>query len=90
MAAPPSDPHDEVDGGHWRLRAALLALWAASSFGVAFFARDLDQVLGGWPVNYWLAAQGAVLVFLGIVGFFAWWANRRAAPAASAPAAEED
>jgi cation/acetate symporter len=86
---PPFTTHDDADG-RWGLRAALLVLWAVASFGVAFFARDLDQVLAGWPLNYWLAAQGAVLVFMGIVGFFAWWANRQGAAAAPDPLPEED
>lgn len=75
MPEPPVAIEKEA-GGAWRMRAALLVVWALASFGVAFFARDLDQVLAGWPLNYWLAAQGAVLVFMGIVVLYAWWMNR--------------
>ena len=66
------------------VRTALLLLWVAASFGVAFFARDLDQALGDWPLNFWLAAQGGVLVFIGIVAGYAWFMNRRA-PGDQAP-----
>ena len=69
----------------FRVRTALLLLWAAASFGVALFARDLDQTLGDWPLNFWLAAQGGVLVFIGIVAFYAWYMNRRAPGDAAAP-----
>ena len=58
------------------VRAGLLALWAAASFGVAFFARDLDIAFAHWPLNFWLLAQGGVLVFLGIVMAYAWAMNR--------------
>ena len=85
MPEPPVAIEKEA-GGAWRMRAALLVVWALASFGVAFFARDLDQVLAGWPLNYWLAAQGAVLVFMGIVVLYAWWMNRGEAP----PAPGED
>ncbi len=61
----------------WPLHAALLSLWFAASFGVVFFARDLDGVVAGWPVGFWFAAQGSVLVFIGIVVFFAWRQNWR-------------
>jgi len=61
----------------WPLHAALLSLWFAASFGVVFFARDLDSLVAGWPVGFWFAAQGSVLVFIGIVVFFAWRQNRR-------------
>ena len=64
----------------WALHAGLLALWFTASFGVVFFARDLQWVVAGWPVGYWLAAQGSVLVFIGIVVVFAWVANRRELP----------
>ncbi len=61
----------------WGLHAGLLALWFVVSFGVVFFARDLQGVVAGWPVGFWFAAQGSVLVFIGIVVVFAWRANRR-------------
>lgn len=61
----------------WRLHAGLLALWFAASFGVVFFAHDLQAVVAGWPVGFWFAAQGSVLVFIGIVVVYAWIANRR-------------
>ena len=60
----------------WALHAGLLALWFLASFGVVFFARDLQWVVAGWPVGYWFAAQGSVLVFICIVVVFAWLANR--------------
>lgn len=65
---------------HWTLHAGLLALWFLVSFGVVFFARDLQWVVAGWPVGYWFAAQGSVLAFIFIVVVFAWWANRRELP----------
>ena len=40
-------------------------------------ARDLQAlVIGGWPLGYWIAAQGAVLVFIGIVVVYGWAMNR--------------
>jgi cation/acetate symporter len=61
----------------WRLHAGLLALWFAVSFGVVFFAQDLQIVIAGWPIGFWFAAQGSVLVFIAIVVVFAWVSNRR-------------
>lgn len=70
------------------VRVVLLLLWAAASFGVAFFARTLDQVVGDWPLNFWLAAQGGVLVFIAIVAFYAWFMNRRTRGNAAPPAGD--
>jgi cation/acetate symporter len=72
----PADGSHEHSPRAWRLRAALLALWVAVSFGVAFFARELDQVVAGWSLNFWLLAQGSVLVFIGITMAYAWAMNR--------------
>ena len=47
------------------------------TFVATYFARDLQQrVFGTWPLGYWIAAQGAVLVFIGIVVVYGWAMNR--------------
>ncbi|TAH11991.1 MAG: DUF4212 domain-containing protein [Curvibacter sp.] len=61
----------------WHLHAGLLSLWFAVSFGVVFFAYDLQQEVLSWPVGFWFAAQGAVLAFIAIVVVFAWRTNQR-------------
>jgi len=40
------------------LRGALLLIWLLASFGVMFFAYDLQQVVAGWPFSFWFGAQG--------------------------------
>ena len=70
-------PPDLHDVRHLKLKAGLLLLWALVSFGGTYFARDLQLlVFGAWPLGYWIAAQGAVLVFIGIVVVYAWAMNR--------------
>ena len=66
-------------GSQRRLRwltAALLVIWAAASFGVSFFARNLNFMWGDWPFSFWVTAQGCVLVFLAITIVYAVVANR--------------
>src|ERR1035437_5008173 len=65
--------------GSFGLHGWLLAIWFAVSFGVVFFARDLQVVVAGWPLDYWFVAQGSVFVFIAIVAIFAWVVNRREA-----------
>src|SRR3989339_847015 len=60
------------------LHGWLLLVWFAASFGLVFFAHDLMQVVAGGPLSYWFAAQGSVIIFIGIVAVFAWFANRQA------------
>ncbi len=64
---PPDRPLATVMGVH----AWLLLACFAASFGVVFFARDLHSSLAGWPLGFWLAAQGSVFVFIAIVAGFA-------------------
>lgn len=66
------------------LRGLLLALWLLVSFGGVYYARDLQAVVAGWPLGFWFAAQGAVLVYIVIVALFAWGVNRHEREARSA------
>ncbi|MBY0410836.1 MAG: DUF4212 domain-containing protein [Burkholderiaceae bacterium] len=70
-------PPDLHDVRHLRLKAGLLVVWALASFGATYFARDLEALVwGGWPLGNWMAAQGAVLVFIAIVVIYGWAMNR--------------
>jgi putative solute:sodium symporter small subunit len=60
----------------WRrtrnLTMTLLAVWFGVTFTAIFFARELaGLMLFGWSVSFYIAAQGALLVYLAIVGIYA-------------------
>jgi putative solute:sodium symporter small subunit len=66
---------------HWRatrrLTASLLAAWFLLTVGCAFFGSELAGLrIFGWPAPFYLAAQGSVLGFVAIVGFYAWRMDR--------------
>src|SRR5437868_3967351 len=66
---------------HWerarRLIVLLLGLWLATGFGTVFFARALDHLsVFGWPLSFYMAAQGASLIYLAIIGAYAWRMSR--------------
>jgi putative solute:sodium symporter small subunit len=65
---------------HWRsnlfVTALLLLVWLSVTFGVSYFARELSFSFFGWPFSFWVGAQGALAVYLLIVGFYAWYMNR--------------
>jgi putative solute:sodium symporter small subunit len=66
---------DDLEQRLWRRRTRatgwLLAVWFAVTFGVSFFARELDLIVLGWPLSFWVAAQGALLVYMVLVVVFA-------------------
>jgi len=80
---------------HWhktrRMTALLLLLWVLTGFCAAFFARELaGWSVFGWPLSFYLAAQGASLVYLGILAFYAWRMRRLDRAAATATASEHN
>ena len=69
----------------------MLLIWLCTSFGPGFFARDLAMVVNGWPLFFWMAAQGSVLVFVAIVVVYAWLMNRwEAEEVAALPMPDQD
>ena len=65
---------------YWRknlqITAVLMALWFVVTFVVSFFARDLSFNFFGWPFSFWMAAQGSLVVYVGIIWFYARTMNR--------------
>jgi putative solute:sodium symporter small subunit len=60
-----------------RLTLALLAMWLALNLLLPWFARDLDQFQAfGFPLGYWLSAEGALLLYLLIVVVYMWVMDR--------------
>jgi putative solute:sodium symporter small subunit len=72
MASPPSD---DILRRRWRsclrVTALLTGIGLFVTFGVSFFARELSFSVFGWPFSFWMAAQGALLVYLLLVWVYA-------------------
>lgn len=48
-----------------RLTTVTLIVWALVSFGAMLFAEGLNEVVFfGFPLGYWLGAQGSLIVFV--------------------------
>ena len=66
---------------YWRrnlkMTALLLAMWFAVTFVVSFFARELAEItVMGFPLGFYMGAQGAPLVYLAIIWWYARYMNR--------------
>ena len=59
-----------------RLTAVLMVIWFLVTFGVGYFARDLNFTFFGWPFSFWVAAQGALIVYVLIIWFYARYMDR--------------
>ena len=54
-----------------RVTAGLMLIGFVVTFVVAFFARELNFNFFGWPFSFWMGAQGALLVYVALVWFYA-------------------
>ena len=71
-----TDKHREYWQRNLKITAILLAIWFAVTFVVGFFARDLTFNFFGWPFSFWMGGQGALIVYLLIVGYYAHRMNK--------------
>ena len=66
-----SERHHQYWRANLRITSVLLAIWFLVTFGIGFFARDLNFTFFGWPFSFWVGAQGAPLVYVILVGYYA-------------------
>ena len=72
---PPEPPAAARRRAYWhatlRLAAWLLLAWFVVTFGVSYFARELSFGVLGWSFSFWMAAQGALIVYWLLVWCYA-------------------
>ena len=59
-----------------RLTGVLMVIWFVVTFVVGYFARDLNFTFFGWPFSFWVAAQGALIVYCLIIWYYAHAMNK--------------
>ncbi len=68
--------------GYWRenirVLVVLLSIWFAVSFGLGILlVEPLNAFsLGGFPLGFWFAQQGAIYVFVVLIFVYARWMDR--------------
>ncbi len=68
-----TDKHRQYWHKNLRLTALLLLIWFIATFVVSWFARDLQFVtIMGFPFPFYMAAQGALLIYVMLVGYYAY------------------
>ncbi len=68
--------HEEYWRKNLRITAILMAIWFLVTFVGAFFARELTFSFFGWPFSFWVAAQGALVVYCLIIWYYARYMNK--------------
>lgn len=60
-----------------RFTLVLLLIWFIVTFAAIFFARQLSHyTLFGWPISFFMAAQGSILIYVTLIGIYALYMRR--------------
>ncbi|WP_119353094.1 DUF4212 domain-containing protein [Azohydromonas sediminis] len=70
-----TERHRQYWSKNLRITSILLAIWFVVTFVVGYFARDLNFTFFGWPFSFWVGAQGALVVYVIIIGVYARYMN---------------
>ena len=76
-AGPQREEQERRAAGHWRantrLQITLLAIWAVFGYLLSvLLAEPLNEiVVGGFPLGFWFAQQGAIFVFVILIFVYA-------------------
>ena len=67
-----SEKHKEYWQRNLRITAVLLAIWFVATFVVIFFAPQLNNiVIMGFPLAFYMGAQGSLIIYVLIIWFYA-------------------
>lgn len=60
-----------------RVSAILLVIWFVATYVMAFFARELATInFFGWPLSFYMAAQGSLIIYVVIIGYYAMYMRK--------------
>lgn len=67
---------------YWRknltITAILLFIWFVVTFVIGYYARELhDFTILGFPFSFYMGAQGSLIIYVLIIGFYAWYMNKQ-------------
>ncbi|MBI5163089.1 MAG: DUF4212 domain-containing protein [Magnetospirillum sp.] len=71
-----TERHKEYWSKNLRITSILLAVWFVVTFVVSWFARELSFNFFGWPFSFYMGAQGALVIYVWIIWYYARYMNR--------------
>lgn len=71
-----TDRHREYWRKNVRITLILLAIWAVVTYVVGYLARDLTFNFFGWPFSFWMGGQGALVIYVIIIWYYARYMNK--------------
>jgi putative solute:sodium symporter small subunit len=72
-----TEKHKEYWHKNLVITAILLAIWFVVTFVEAWYARELNSVsFMGFPLGFYMSAQGSLIIYVILIGVYAWYMNR--------------
>ena len=72
-----TERHREYWSRNLRTTAVLLTIWFVVTFVVSYYAREFFSfTFFGWPFSFWMGAQGALVIYVVIVWYYARYMNK--------------
>ncbi len=62
---------DEYWQKNLRITAVLMVIWFVVTFGIGYFARELNFNFFGWPFSFYMGAQGSLIIYCLIILYYA-------------------
>ena len=70
-----TESHKQYWSKNLRMTAFLLFIWFVVTFVVGYNARELNFNFFGWPFSFWVGAQGALVIYVLIIAYYAHYMN---------------
>lgn len=70
-----TDSHKQYWQKNMRITGLLLFIWFVVTYVVSFMARDLSFTFFGWPFSFWMGAQGALVIYVLLIAYYAHYMN---------------
>ena len=69
--------HEEYWRKNLKITAILMLIWFIATFGVGWYARELNSfTFLGFPFGFYMAAQGSLIIYVLIIWYYARYMNR--------------
>jgi len=77
MAIQLSAKHQEYWSKNLTITAVLLVVWFVVTFVIGYFATELNNIrFFGWPLPFYMGAQGSLIIYVLIIWYYARYMNR--------------
>jgi putative solute:sodium symporter small subunit len=55
----------------------LMIIWFVITYVIGYYAIQLNEItVFGWPIPFYMGAQGSLALYVVIIGYYAWYMNK--------------